>query len=237
MQGSVVFWYLVIAHILADFPFQTDAMVSSKKYLSKSMVGHIAAVTVLAGLFTWHIGLGLCVGITHYLIDAIKIAISKTAWSAKQPVYLFVADQLVHIATLWALSLWFNPSLPMLLPLLPVNILNYQMMGVAVLFCIYPSSYIVKLSIQQLLPVTEETTIESPLQRAGRMIGQVERLLVFTLVCIGEYQAIGFLITGKSIIRFADKNSKAQSEYVIVGTLLSYLLALLAGLWVRKMMF
>ncbi len=61
------------------------------------------------------------------------------------------------------------------------------------------------------------------IESAGFKIGLYERTIIFTLVLIGQYEAIGFLITGKSILRFGDKD-KSHSEYVLVGTMLSYAL-------------
>jgi hypothetical protein len=49
------------------------------------------------------------------------------------------------------------------------------------------------------------------------------------MVLLGQYAAIGFLITGKSIIRFANNDEHLRSEYVLVGTMMSYALAIMTG--------
>ena len=46
-----------------------------------------------------------------------------------------------------------------------------------------------------------------------------------------RYEALGLLIAAKSIIRFGDKET-AKTEYVLAGTLLSILIAVLAGMMV-----
>ena len=56
-----------------------------------------------------------------------------------------------------------------------------------------------------------------------------------TAVLLGKYEAIGFLITAKSILRFRQDTEMKQSEYVLVGTLLSYGSAILLGLVVSQM--
>jgi hypothetical protein len=66
-------------------------------------------------------------------------------------------------------------------------------------------------------------------ERGGRMIGMFERVIIITLVFLNEYAAIGFLITGKSIIRFAQQDEKIRSEYVLLGTMVSYAAAILTG--------
>ena len=68
------------------------------------------------------------------------------------------------------------------------------------------------------------------LEYAGRVIGLMERGLIFLMVMIGEPSGIGFLIAAKSILRF-DTVSRDQkmSEYVIIGTLASFGWALAAS--------
>ena len=71
------------------------------------------------------------------------------------------------------------------------------------------------------------------LASAGLWIGMLERLLIVTFILIGEFSAIGFLIAAKSIIRFGDKDivhPRKQSEYILIGTLLSFCFALFTTL-------
>jgi len=66
----------------------------------------------------------------------------------------------------------------------------------------------------------------------------LERLLVFVLIILEQWSAIGFLITAKSVLRFSDI-SKAKdrklTEYILIGTLLSFGLAILVGLGYQKL--
>ena len=53
---------------------------------------------------------------------------------------------------------------------------------------------------------------------------------------LNQLAAIGFLIAAKSILRYGDKDSKGarkQTEYVLIGTLLSFTMAIIIGLLVR----
>ena len=61
------------------------------------------------------------------------------------------------------------------------------------------------------------------LQDGGRLIGLLERGLIYLLLLAGQHAAIGFLIAAKSVMRFetASKEQKA-AEYVIIGTLASF---------------
>jgi hypothetical protein len=51
-------------------------------------------------------------------------------------------------------------------------------------------------------------------------------------VLLSQYEAIGFLITGKSILRFAD-GQKKETEYVLVGTMMSYAFAIIIAVLVK----
>jgi hypothetical protein len=58
-------------------------------------------------------------------------------------------------------------------------------------------------------------------------------LFVFTFIITGHFEAIGFLLAAKSIFRFGDlKEAKDRrlTEYVLIGTLLSFGIALGTGL-------
>jgi len=70
---------------------------------------------------------------------------------------------------------------------------------------------------------------EGGLKKAGKYIGYLERFLIVTFVWAGELSAIGFLIAAKSIFRFGeikDKQDRKLAEYILIGTFLSYSLAL-----------
>jgi len=53
-------------------------------------------------------------------------------------------------------------------------------------------------------------------------------LIVFLLVIVGQWDAIGLLVAAKSIIRLKDGDQK-MSEYVLIGTLISISIAVLTG--------
>jgi len=69
------------------------------------------------------------------------------------------------------------------------------------------------------------------LASAGKWIGICERILILTFVLMQQYTAIGFLMTAKSILRFSEKeaNTQLKTEYVLVGTLVSFATSALIG--------
>lgn len=76
---------------------------------------------------------------------------------------------------------------------------------------------------------------DGELEKAGRLIGSLERILVITFVLIGQFSAIGFLIAAKSILRFKEADAP-KTEYVWIGTMLSFGVAIGAGLFLMAVL-
>ena len=97
----------------------------------------------------------------------------------------------------------------------------------AILFLTQPSGIIIGKLTQKWR--NQLDGVES-LGRAGKWIGILERLIIFTLVILGQFEAIGLLTAAKSILRFNDvKGVEKRSEYVLIGTLISIGTALFVG--------
>lgn len=72
---------------------------------------------------------------------------------------------------------------------------------------------------------------------AGRVIGFLERWLVYLVILAGnDLQAIGLILAAKSLARMKQMDDKAFAEYVLIGTFLSVLGAVLVGRWVLAML-
>lgn len=63
----------------------------------------------------------------------------------------------------------------------------------------------------------------------GRVIGVLERVLLYSFVLQSQYGAIGFILAAKAFTRFKALDDRPFAEYVLIGTLLSACLALLTG--------
>lgn len=63
----------------------------------------------------------------------------------------------------------------------------------------------------------------------GRVIGVLERGLLYAFVLNGQYGAIGFILAAKAFTRFKALDDRPFAEYVLIGTLLSACLALATG--------
>jgi hypothetical protein len=66
----------------------------------------------------------------------------------------------------------------------------------------------------------------------GRIIGQLERAMIYLFVLVGQPAAIGFLIAAKSVFRFgelSDRANRMEAEYILIGTLYSFLFGTLVA--------
>lgn len=103
-----MFWFLVLAHLSADYPLQTDRMVLAKKHLPGLLMHVGVHLLVMMALFIPVLGLAwpflLIVAICHFLIDAFKNFLSN-----RRPQWVvgpYVLDQVLHFASMiWVMSL------------------------------------------------------------------------------------------------------------------------------------
>lgn len=79
----------------------------------------------------------------------------------------------------------------------------------------------------------EVTGVDTTEYNRGRTIGNIERLLLLLVVIVGSYEALGFLVAAKGLIRASEFEDRDFAEYFIVGSLTSVLVALLLGLALR----
>ena len=85
----------------------------------------------------------------------------------------------------------------------------------------------------------EKIENDNSLENAGKYIGYSERLLVLLFILLSQYEAIGFLLASKSILRISKENDnegRKKTEYVLVGTLLSFFIAVVVGLVCRRLL-
>ncbi len=173
-----------------------------------------------------------------YLIFLIGIHWATHKWPSKKEVFGILEKILLGVAGLLVWS-FFVPGFDRVWAAVSTMVLDYKasLIVLGYIGMLWPTSFIVKFCLLGIArsapPNTQASPTEPDAERGGRMIGMFERAIIFTLVLLGEFSAIGFLITGKSIIRFAQSNEKLRSEYVLVGTMVSYAVAILAGVLVK----
>lgn len=219
-QIAQSFAALLLAHMFADFVFQTNWMVAQKRrpqvLLLHAGIVFILSTLALGGI--WQVALP--VAIAHLTIDAIK------TWGlpndVRSSLTAFLTDQGAHLMTLFIAAFWWPGAIEF------GWWANWA--AIALPPAILLSGYIAAVIAGGYVVGMQTAKFEMPnngLPDAGRMIGQLERTMIFLLVLIDEPTGVGFLIAAKSILRFdAAKDDRKTSEYVIIGTLASFAWAL-----------
>jgi len=121
---------------------------------------------------------------------------------------------------------WINAHIILMGFLLVLNESNLVIRSIFHLFRIFPGT-----TNEALLP-----KIDHREYNAGRIIGILERILIYFAVLFGQFAAIGFLMAAKGFTRFKELDERNFAEYILIGTLLSALMAIFIGLFVNYLM-
>lgn len=231
----MIFIKLILAHLLGDFILQPNSWVADKenyKLKSKFLYIHVLIHTVLSLIFLWDLQLwwvAVLVGITHFMIDAAKLIFQNVKTKKRW----FFIDQLLHVLVIAGVSFYFREfSFEFL------QDQEFLKVIMAALFLTTPASIFIKILLSSWTPAPDgPNTIQTEsLSSAGKYIGILERLLVFTFIMVNHWEGVGFMVAAKSVFRFSDLAQAKQrklTEYVLIGTLLSFGLAVLTGIIIK----
>ncbi|MEH6308584.1 DUF3307 domain-containing protein [Olivibacter sp. CPCC 100613] len=228
-----LFLRLLLAHLIGDFFLQSDKWVKSKelkKVKSPYLYYHCMLHIVLVMLAAWDLHFwpyALLIGLSHYFIDLAKLYLEQKKWRVEA----LIIDQVLHVSMI-GISVVIMENVEMLSLKEYVNPKNL-LLCFCLLFLTKPCSIFIKSAISKWTPQTDEK-IDNSLQNAGKWIGYLERILIFVFIIIGKFDAVGFLLAAKSIFRFGDLkqgDDRRLTEYVLIGTLLSFGIAILIGLF------
>ncbi len=213
------FAVLLFAHVLADFVFQTNWIAENKLrphvLLLHGLIVLATAAAATGRIDAWQIG---ALALVHIAIDWAKGTFAPDGLTG------FIADQTAHLLTLGTLSFlaptlfadgyWAGLTvLPALMTIVAGAVLATRAGGFAIGLLMQPWS---------------DVELPKGLINGGKLIGLLERGLIFLLVLVGQPVGIGFLIAAKSVLRFeTTSNDQRAGEYVIIGTLASFGWALL----------
>lgn len=229
---------LLIAHLIADFFLQPRKWIDernrrhyrSSKLAIHSLLHSLLAWLAVGDLYIWQIP--VVIFLSHYLIDLFKSykKTGHTGW--------FLIDQALHllvIIVLW--SVLYAPEVSFGLSRLYYDT-QLLTVTLAILILTVPSAILISLATRRWRKKLEEDK-KKTLKDAGMWIGIIERLLVFLFALSGQYEAVGFLLAAKSIFRFGDlrkAREKNQTEYLMIGSLLSFGIAVLVSVLVKYLL-
>lgn len=229
----------ILAHFLGDFALQPSQWVAHKrlhtyrsKYLYWHMGVHLVLLLALLQLqYLWAVAIVL---ITHYLIDLGKLFLRND----RNHRWLFAIDQLLHLGVI---AVVLYAITPYQIDLSFLNTTSTLLLSTCIVFVTFVTAILMKLLLAPYIKeITEDDQNEgSSLKDAGKYIGMLERLFVFGFILGNQWAAIGLLIAAKSVFRFGDLNkgkNRKLTEYVLIGTLLSFGIAILTGIGYTKLL-
>ncbi|MCW8857386.1 MAG: DUF3307 domain-containing protein [Kangiella sp.] len=238
---TLLFLKLLLAHLVADFVIQPLKWIQDKEqkaFASTGLIFHAGIHAVLYAIafsFNPEYWLGLVIlVVTHYLIDGFKCMAGRYADNYSRPESMvnrrtfFVIDQLLHLAVIaFVVSLYTTSISEWVIPQEKILALL-----IAVLLLTRVSSIIIKVLISRWAPLNVYDGDHS-LANAGSFIGMLERLFIFVFILTDNWHGIGFLLAAKSVFRFGDlkeAHDRKLTEYILIGTLISFGLAIAVSL-------
>ncbi|EAR01579.1 DUF3307 domain-containing protein [Maribacter sp. HTCC2170] len=226
----ILFVKLFLAHLIGDFLLQPARWVIHKeanKIKSKYLYLHIVIHFAVTMLLLWdykYWKLALVIAISHYIIDLGKLYSNKLFKKSAIP---FFIDQLFHVVILYICAYYGN-VLGQTMSI--IDSIDWALVT-AIVFLSFPSAIIMAKLMEGMSSKIELD--HKSLPNAGKYIGIIERLFVLIFIILGRWEAIGLLITAKSVFRFNDlkeSNNRKLTEYILIGTLLSFGIAIVTGI-------
>lgn len=231
MEESPILIKLLCAHLLSDFVLQTDSLNKGKRaggktglccQLVHSGIHAVVAYLLVAQWDNWLLPLAIL--LTHFAIDFVKCRYAKDTTTT------FIADQLCHIAVLLLLwhSMWHEQGCACTLAARMASPKTWCVLA-AYLAVLKPSSVLLSLFLNKWAPTT---SAPQSLPNAGQWIGYIERTLTLTFILVDNIECVGFLLTAKSVFRFGELSKATEikaTEYVLIGTLSSFAIAIIMG--------
>lgn len=240
--------FLITAHFLADFTFQSAYMAQCKKGSVKYLLLHAGiygavlasavflAVGVLRGILPAAI-----IAATHLAVDTARIWLDKKFPSQSVGFWSFVVDQILHIGVICGCVLLFslgdhtNRVWQWMLAI--PNVEQAAVWAAAFVIVWDPACVFVKMlffyygdadDAQKELPPSNPN--------AGALIGKLERVLIVVLVLAGQMGSIAFVLTAKSLARHKQLEDMNFAEKYLVGTLASAAIAVVTAVALKGLL-
>ena len=122
------------------------------------------------------------------------------------------------------------------------NVLEISFIITGILLVLNESNFVIRylFSLFNLLPMLkkkeneENEELDNIEYNAGRIIGMLERIIIFFLVIAGQFTAIGLVIAAKGFTRFKELEDRQFAEYVLVGTFLSAIFSIAVAVIIKS---
>ena len=241
MNPDFVFAVLLVSgHLVGEFLVQTRAVAEGKRRIGPLLI-HGAGLYVSHWLLLYPFWSGrLAVGLAvltaaHLVVDVVRAFRPRTLG-------VFAADQLLHLIALRLFVTWYDPATGFALrENLTIGEMRtfttIALLAGAVGLNLRGGDMIVRLLLGRFAAMKARLDdAGDELARTGALIGMLERLLLFVMALLGQWGAVGFILTAKSVARFDKLKRQDFADYYLIGTLASLLVAVLSGLATRHVL-
>ena len=223
---------LILSHLLTDFILQPNKWIRKRRekhFASFHLYLHGMVTAIAAWIFIgWQYwGIALIILISHILIDG---------WKSYQEekLFYFIIDQLMHLFII--VSCWLYLFFTWTEVTLKWHEINtnaaFWKIATGIIFLTMPAGILIGKMTKHW---REKTADAESLENAGKWIGIAERIIILIFVLNNQYSAIGLLVAAKGIIRFNEKDRpEIKTEYLVIGTLLSIVTAVVTGLIIKQ---
>lgn len=236
MTANLTILFL-IAHILADYYLQlaVPSEAPSGRYkdvLLQSCIYIVPFGLILAFQHDLALPIGVVV-VSHFLIGSGRYVIEKHAGNRRGRI-LYASNQLLQLVIIFLAT--GSAGAPRATS--PISAISPSCLQWALLLIIImkPVNVTFKKMFAGFQPTRSETTatlqhsrqtsddLVEPVDGAGAIIGNLERIIAAIFISSGQYAAIGLIFTAKSIARYNKiAEDQAFAEYYLIGSLFSVL--------------
>ena len=229
---------LLLGHFVSDFFLQTSSMIKGKEekiWRAGSLYLHagIYAVIVFVASSAWSQWFWLfpALFVSHFLIDGWKT-------TREEKTLVFIGDQVAHLAVLAVILVALADFKPNPLEFFIQKIWNSPRVLIVILgyfLVLWPVGRLMSVMTDPFRQQLQDNKSRG-LELAGLWIGCLERTFLLTFVLFDYPSGVALLLGLKSLFRFGeikDPANRKETEYILIGTLLSFAFAMIVGLAVK----
>lgn len=241
-ENLLILIRVIVAHLVADFLLQPDHWIVDRN-LKKARSYYLYLHGLVVGILTYILLadwqnplLPIFIMITHTFIDMWK------SYRKDNATY-FILDQLFHFIIIFFGWFFYINALNEIPEIFVKLFHDFRVWTIFMSYCIiiWPTGYFIAKATKHWRAEIDDVDKSeiAGLNYAGTWIGRIERVLILTFVIFNQYEAIGFLIAAKSIFRvngLKEKNDRKEVEYILIGTLMSFTIAIVVGLLIRQLL-
>lgn len=224
----MVFYQLLLAHLIADFPLQFNEIFKLKVKSKWGVLLHGTIAGVISALLLYHyvfyswmwLAIITLIG-SHFIIDYIRVVFTKK--TNRDNLWMFLLDQFLHLVVVWLISLWISS-----LPLPSLEILQTRLDNKAILLTLsgfitagYGSAIVIHYLKKMLVKNYTDQALST------KRYGIIERFLVMALILL---PGLFFLFIPIVIITRMAISRVKEEEYGLLDSIASIVITVMLGL-------